>query len=126
VIILLIAASAWRVPSALAALGGGLLLAAPLGLLALKLTKFEALPEGEFYTPNTTLGLAVTCLLVGRIVYRIMLLLGDTPSDASAAKMYQSPLTLFVFGITAGYYVSYYLGMYIRGRKEIAAHRNAA
>src|SRR6185295_18992858 len=49
----------------LGALGGGLLLAVPLALLALRLTRFETAADGKFYTPNTTIGLAVTLLFVG-------------------------------------------------------------
>src|SRR5262249_18711250 len=48
--------------------GGGLLLA----WYALKHTRFEDTPEGRFYTPHAYIGLFVSALLIGRIVYRLV------------------------------------------------------
>ena len=114
----LVAFGATRYPTTLLALGGGLAIAVPLGLLALRLTKFETSADGNFYTPNTTIGLVVTLLFVGRIVYRIVTLVGTPRTEGMPPSMFQSPLTLLVFGVTAGYYITYYLGIYLRGRKE--------
>ena len=49
--------------------GGGLLLGALLGFVGLRLTKFETTEEGHFYTPNTHIGVALSVLFVGRLLY---------------------------------------------------------
>lgn len=114
----LIAAGAARSPNSLYALGGGLLVGIPLAVVGLRLTQFEVSSEGIFYTPNTAIGLGVTALLLGRLAYRFMVLFGAPVADQAAPTAFQSPLTLFVFGVTAGYYVFYYAGLLIQGRKK--------
>lgn len=52
-------------------LGGGLLLGALLGFVGLRLTRFETTDEGHFYTPSTHIGVALSLLLVGRMIYRL-------------------------------------------------------
>ena len=104
----------------LAALGGGLLLSVALAWFGVHLTKFETTPAGKFYTPNTALGVAVTALFVGRLAYRMIVLYGapDLPSPTMPA--FQSPLTFFLFGLTAGYYIAYYVGVLIRSHRPAA------
>jgi hypothetical protein len=99
-------------PSSLGALGGGLLVGLPLALLGLYLTRFETSSEGHYYTPNTFIGIAVTLLFVGRLIYRVIIL-SPSPAmrDPSLPQFFQSPLTFFVFGLTAGYYIAYYSGV---------------
>ena len=102
----------------LAALGGGLLLGAPLALIGLHLTKFETTPQGKFYTPNTPIGVALSVLFVGRVGYRFFVLMtvpvvNGNPTPA----LFHSPLTLFIFGLTAGYYIAYYAGVLVHGGK---------
>jgi hypothetical protein len=115
----LIALAAARFPSALGALGGGLVLAVPLGLFGLRLTRFDFSNGQQFYTPNTALGLAVTLLFIGRIIYRVVTLLGASHVDGPPPSVFQNPLTLLVFGLTAGYYITYYFGVLSRGQKEL-------
>jgi hypothetical protein len=104
-------------PSPLA-LGGGLLLSVPLALLGLHLTQFETTAEGKFYTPNTAIGIAVTVLFVGRIGYRmVVLFLAPAPEGLPPAALFQSPLTLLLYGVTAGYYIAYCSGVLWRGKK---------
>jgi hypothetical protein len=112
--------------AALGALGAGLLVAFGLGALALHLTTWENSAAGEFYTPNRTIGLAVTLLFIGRIVYRIATTVGVPVDPASRPALFQSPITLLIFGVTAGYYITYYFGLYIRGRHELDAARQNA
>ena len=54
------------------ALAGGLVLGIALGLLGLRLTRFESTPEGLFYVPSAHLGVALSTLLVCRIAYRFL------------------------------------------------------
>lgn len=104
-------------PPTLAGLAGGLFLGVPLALLGLHLTQFEDTPKGKVYTPNTAIGIGLTLLFVGRIVYRVIVLSeAQSERDPSLPQLFQSPLTLLVFGVTAGYYIAYYAGVLRRGR----------
>src|ERR1700710_1036320 len=53
---------------------GGLALGVGLGFIGLRLTKFETNDEGHFYTPNTHIGVALSLLFVGRLLYRFWVL----------------------------------------------------
>jgi hypothetical protein len=96
----------------LAGSAGGLALGVALGFVGLRLTRFETTEEGHFYTPNTMIGVALSALFIGRLVYRMWVL-----KDAAAAPYhhpaFQSPLTFFIFGSVAGYYIVYYIGLFV-------------
>src|ERR1700690_1044232 len=95
--------------------GGGLLPGALLGLAGLHLTRFETTDDGRFYTPNTHIGVALSLLLVGRIAYRFMVL-SNAASTSDHPPPMRSPLTFFIFGLTAGYYIVYQTGLFIHSR----------
>jgi hypothetical protein len=99
------------------ALGGGLLLGALLGRFGSSLTKFEQTEEGHFYIPDTRLGVALSALLIGRVVYRIWTL-RQTVANPGNGQLLRSPLTLFLFGLLAGYYIVYYIGLVIYTRQH--------
>jgi hypothetical protein len=95
-------------------LAGGLVLGGALGFVGLRLTRFETTEEGHFYTPNAHIGVALSLLLAGRMIYRFMVL----NSTLSAAEMnhpppMQSPLTFFIVGLTFGYYIVYRIGLFV-------------
>jgi hypothetical protein len=102
-------------PRMLAGIGGGLLLGGLLGLAGLRLTKFETTAEGHFYTPNLHIGVALTLLFIGRLLYHQWVLHHPT-TTGNHAPMFQSALTFFIFGLIAGYYIVYYLGLFIHTR----------
>lgn len=105
-------------PIVLAGLAGGLVVSVGLALWGLHLTKFEDTPQGKFYTPNTALGIAVTALFIGRILYRILVVaIAPDLQTASAPQPFQSPLTFFLFGLSAGYYIAYQVGVLIRSHQ---------
>lgn len=105
-------------PSVLGALLGGLVAGVLLAQLGLKLTRFELKPDGEFYIPNTAIGVGLTLLLVGRVLYRIIVLLVAPPvQSVPTVGMFQSPLTLGVFGLNAGYFITYNVGLVLQGTK---------
>jgi len=109
--------SAFR-PSLLIGFGGGLLLGVPLALFGLRLTRFENTPEGQFYTPNTYIGVALSLLLVARLAYRISLFYAATHAlETMQPAFMQSSLTLLLFGILAGYNITYCSGVYLRSRE---------
>jgi len=96
----------------LLAFSGGLLLGAALGFAGLRLTKFDTTDEGHFYTPNTYIGGALSLLLVGRMLYRFWQLQSVSATQNFPALM-QSPLTCFIIGLTFGYYLVYYIGLFV-------------
>ena len=99
-------------PRLLLGFGGGLFLGVPLGLVGLRFTRFETTDEGHFYTPNTHIGIALSVLLVGRLAYRFWVL-RDAGMAAGHPPPMQSPLTFFVFGLIAGYYMVYRTGLFV-------------
>ena len=102
----------FAVPRLLLGIGGGLLLGALLGLVGLKLTKFETTEAGHFYTPNTPIGVGLSVLFIGRMLYRFWAV-GNAMTAPTAPPPFQSPLTFFIFGLTAGYYLVYYIGLFV-------------
>jgi hypothetical protein len=104
-------------PRLLLGLGAGLALGLPLAFVGLGLTKFEATAEGRFYTPNPYIGSALTILLAARVAYRLLVLSNISTDPAQPPALMHSPLTFCVFGLLAGYYVAYYIGVLTRSRK---------
>ncbi len=84
-----------------------------LGILGLRLTRFEVTGEGMFYTPSAHLGVALSTLLVCRIAYRFVVVgfPGTAGSAAPSAPLPLTPLTLLLIGTLAGYYCTYAVGL---------------
>jgi hypothetical protein len=97
--------------------GGGLLLGASLGLAGLRLTKFETTEQGHFYKPDTRIGIAISLLLIGRLLYRFWMLRNVSYAPNHPPPM-QSPLTFFVIGLSFGYYIVYYIGLLVHTRDK--------
>jgi len=102
----------------------GIACGAVLGYFGLKHTRFEVTPEGRFYTPHTYIGLAVTALFLGRLLYRFLGMYdGMVPTAVGgqdlAAIYRHSPFTLVVIGVVVGYYVLYYLGVLQRTKPPV-------
>jgi hypothetical protein len=91
---------------------GGLALGVMLGFVGLRLTRFETTDEGHFYTPNTHIGVALSVLFIGRLLYRFWVLRG-TDLATDHPPPFQSPLTFLIFGLIAGYYIVYYVGLFV-------------
>lgn len=123
VIVILISLGAASQPLRLLAMAGGIVAGAVLGVFGTKHTKFENTPEGIFYTPNAHLGIALSLLFFGRVVYRMFELYSMDPSaQPNPGDFASSPLTLSIFGLLAGYYVTYAIGLI---RYKHAVERNA-
>ena len=101
-------------PKMLMGIGGGMGLGAGLGFVGLRLTKFETTEQGHFFTPNTHIGIALSLLLVGRMLYRWWMF-QDTAAATTAgqAQIFQSPLTFLILGLTLGYYFVYRIGLFV-------------
>ena len=93
-------------------LASGIVVGIGLGVLGLRLTRFEVTTEGLFYTPSAHLGVALSALLVARIAYRFAV--GGFPdpgADSAPPGAGLTPLTLLLIGTLAGYYTSYAIGL---------------
>jgi hypothetical protein len=119
----LLALTALIHPESLAGLLGGLAVGTGLAVIGLRLTKFEANAEGYFYTPNAHIGVALSLLFVCRIAYRVIqVTMLHQPGDPQAFT--RSPLTLIAFGMLAGYFITYAIGM-LRWRARVRRERVA-
>jgi hypothetical protein len=106
-------------PKFLALLLGGGLLGILLGVHGLKLTQFEAQPEGLFYTPHTWIGIGLSLAFMALVIYRL-LLFSQTQVLPTPAESVKTPLLLVVFGGFAGYYMTYAVGL-LRWRRRVSA-----
>ena len=98
-------------------LAAGLAAGAGLSLWGLKLTRFERTPEGLYYTPNGVLGVSLSLLFLGRIGYRAVEVYALSASNTLTAFAI-STVTLAIFGVLAGYYLGYAVGL-LRWRYQI-------
>lgn len=106
---------------------GGILIGGALGALGLRLTRFEVDPlKGDCYVPNPWIGALLTVLLLGRLAWRLLVLLPQmqhapaTPMGApgmSPMGYAASPLTMLVIGLLVGYYIVYFSGLLIHHRR---------
>ncbi|HEY3851984.1 MAG TPA: hypothetical protein VGL87_13490 [Steroidobacteraceae bacterium] len=78
-------------------------------------TRFVRDGERLFYIPHTYTGIAVSALVLGRIVYRLVELYptggfpgAGNPSPGAPAAVVKAPLTAGLFFVLIGYYVTYY------------------
>jgi hypothetical protein len=120
-LLLLLAVTAMARPLSEAALAAGIVAGAALGFWGLRLTRFERTAEGFFYTPNAYLGIALSLLLIARVLYRLgeLYMMQGTASAAQAQDFTRSPLTLLIIGLVAGYYATFAVGL-LRWRRRSA------
>jgi cytochrome b561 len=104
-------------PLVLAGMGGGLVLGSVVGLVGLHFTEFEATPQGRYYKSHPYIGISIAALLVIRMAYRMTALTGNSPQAPTNPAAMQSPLTLAIFGLLAGYYITFYAGVLVRSDK---------
>lgn len=111
-LLLLLCATALRTnPIALAGLAVGLPAGALLGRLSIAKARFEQVGDDEFYfTPHAPIGMAVAALFLCRMGWRGYQMLTRDPL-ATHQSFAASPLTLLTFGILAGYYIAFALGL---------------
>lgn len=108
---------------------GGALAGVALGLLGLRLTRFENDPvKGDCYLPSPWIGAVLTALLLGRLVWRFLVLWPQMQHAEAPAAGAQgggavpmgypsSPLTMLVIGLLVGYYIVYYAGLLVHHRR---------
>ena len=106
------AAGAIGKPLSMGALALGAAVGAGLAVWGLRMTRFEATEQGLFFTPNARLGISIAMLFVARVLYRIVqaYAIAQEGTRAAPPDMY-SPITLLTFGLLAGYYACYGIGL---------------
>ena len=114
---LLLASASFAQPQRLWGLAAGIGIGVLLGVYGLRTTTFEVTEQGSFYTPNAHLGIALSLLFIGRLAYRLfqVYVIKAAPGNANFA---QSPLTLLMFGLLVGYYITYAIGLVRWGRSQ--------
>ena len=122
VITLLVATQGLIDPRLAVGLTVGLLGGVVLGILALKLTRFEIDGRNDCYFPNLWIGMALTALFLGRLLYRLMVLYPQMSHGATEgyAAYQRSPLTMAILGLLLGYYIAYYAGLLLHHRRALA------
>lgn len=117
-LLMLAAASLQTAPIAVAGMGAGLAAGIVLGRFGSAGTKFEQVGDDYYFTPNAPIGMLVALLFLGRMAYRAYeyYALGSFAHH----EFVTSPLTLFIFGILAGYYMTFAAGL-LAWRKRTAA-----
>lgn len=104
-------------------LAAGVLLGGALGLLGIRLTRFEIDPaRGDCYVPNPWIGALLTALLLGRLAWRLLVAwppMQQVPAASGAMPpgYAASPLTMLVIGLLVGYYIVYFSGLLIHHRR---------
>jgi hypothetical protein len=112
--------SSYTHPLAVAAELAGVLIGVVLAVYGLRHTKYESTAEGLYYTPNAHIGIALSLLLAARVAYRFFQMYFSSAAFAAPPQDFaRSPLTLLIFGTTAGYYAWYALGL-IRWHRSVA------
>jgi hypothetical protein len=118
----LYALGAARHPQSAQGLTLGLLVGGALGLIGLARTRFEISGQDDNYTPDPWIGLGLTTLLLGRLIYRFMVVYPAIHAAAQTggfAAYQRSPLTAAMFGLLFGYFIVYYAGVLIHHRRAL-------
>jgi hypothetical protein len=111
-LVLLLGYGARADPQRLVWMAAGLGVGTLLAFYGLARTRFEPTPQGLFYTPNAHVGVALSLLFVARILYRLVeIYVVDPAMPRDASTFARSPLTLAVFGLLAGYFIAYAIGL---------------
>lgn len=118
-LLVVVAASGLRQPSLVEGLVAGAIAGIALGLAGLRLTHFESTPLGFFYRPNTALGVAVSLLFVGRVVYRFGAIYAASGNldPATLQSFGRSALTFALLGVVGAYYATSAIGVLAWYRK---------
>ena len=97
----------------LSSLGAGVLAGGWLGVLGIKLSRFEQVGKDYYFTQHRYLGLAITMLFIARLLYRGMEIYLNTRLDVPVPPppFGQSPLTMAAYGMVTGYYSAYAWGL---------------
>ncbi|MGX4642766.1 hypothetical protein [Massilia sp. SYSU DXS3249] len=104
-------------PYELGALAVGTALGVSWGVFALRRTVYEDHETGYYFTPPMRLGILIAMILIARILYIGIEIYANQGSGLRAPRFTDSPLTMLCVGLTAGYFLTYSVGLLLWRRK---------
>lgn len=99
-----------------------------LGLVGLRLSRWEVTPHSLHYTPNRWLVLSITVVVTARIAYgfwRAWHAWQSAPDETSWLVASGAAGSMGAGAVVVGYYLAYWLGVRQRARKHQALTRRA-
>jgi hypothetical protein len=111
--------------SSLIGLSIGIVLGIGLAIYSLRVTRFECIDQTFFYTPSAHIGIALSLILTGRLLYRLYEVCGGGITPEELEGLSESPATLLILGTFFGYYLSYTIGILrMRSRHITSTNQN--
>jgi hypothetical protein len=104
-------------PYELGALAAGTALGVFWGVFGLRRTMYEDTEAGYYFTPPMRLGIVMAMILIARILYIGIEIYANQGSGLPAPRFTESPLTMLCVGLTAGYFLTYSVGLLLWRRK---------
>lgn len=117
------AVTSFWVPDALPYTAGGLLGGMALGVVGLRLTRWEAGVESLHYTPNRLLVLTVTLIVTARLLYGFVRAWNAWRAGFEGASWFAAAGlagSMAAGALVLGYYLAYWLGVRRRLRRQLA------
>lgn len=105
-------------PGSLAWLAIGTLGGIAYGVWGLKLTRFETVKEGYFFTPNARLGLIIAMLFVAAVMYVGFEIYANQGAMSATPKVTDYVFFMPCLGLMAGYFGTYSAGL-LRWRMKL-------
>ena len=102
----------------------GLLGGVALGLVGLRLSRWESAPHSLHYTPNRWLVLGVTSIVTARLFYgfwRAWHTWRESPGDTSWLVAFGIAGSMAAGAVVLGYYLAYWIGVRRRFRRHLRA-----
>ncbi|MES2015269.1 MAG: hypothetical protein V4484_02140 [Pseudomonadota bacterium] len=112
-------------PGSLGWLAVGTLGGIAYGVWGLKLTRFEIVKEGYFYTPNARLGLLIAMLFVTAVMYVGFEIYANQGMGTATPKATDYVFFMPCLGLMAGYFGTYSVGL-LRWRWKLRKAVDAA
>ena len=81
------------------------------GVWGLKLTRFETVQEGYFFTPNARLGVVIAMLFMAAVMYIGFEIYANQGTLAPTPKVTDYVFFMPCFGLMAGYFGTYSVGL---------------
>ena len=113
-------ASVW-IPDALLYSAAGAASGAALGLVGVRLTRWEPLPEALYYTPNRLLVLGLTLVVTARVLYGFWRAAQSWRAGLSGESWFVAAGvagSMAAGAVVLGYYLAYWLGV----RRRVKRH----
>ena len=124
-LVLVTASQLMELPGALGWLVVGTLGGIGYGVWGLKLTRFETVREGYFFTPNARLGLVIAMLFVAAVMYVGFEIYANQGMGTATPKVTDYVFFMPCLGLMAGYFRTYSAGL-LRWRWKLRKAVDAA